>query len=73
MKIKNLIEKLQKYDPELDVILSSDEEGNTFSYLRQVFFDPDTKFFSQFGGFMEESDVEPNMWKKAKNSVTLFP
>ena len=31
MKVKDLIEKLEEYDDELEVVLSSDEEGNYFS------------------------------------------
>ena len=31
MKVKELIEELQKLDPELDVILQKDEEGNGFN------------------------------------------
>ena len=36
MKIKDLIKKLQQYDLELDVILSSDEEGNTFNTVCEI-------------------------------------
>jgi hypothetical protein len=33
MKVKELIAELMECDPELDVILSSDEEGNSFKKL----------------------------------------
>ena len=33
MTVKQLIEELQKIDPELEVLLSKDEEGNGFSPL----------------------------------------
>jgi len=36
MKIKELIEKLSKMDPELLVVLSSDEEGNSYLPARVV-------------------------------------
>ena len=33
MKVRELIEELQKIDQELEIILSGDEEGNRFSPL----------------------------------------
>lgn len=33
MKVKDLIEELQKLDQEAEVILSADGEGNGFAYL----------------------------------------
>lgn len=36
MKIKELIEELKKYDPEAEVVLSADEEGNSFSPLEDI-------------------------------------
>lgn len=36
MKVKDLIKQLQKIDQERLVILSSDEEGNSYSLLRVV-------------------------------------
>lgn len=36
MKIKQLIQKLQKLDPNAEVILPSDAEGNSFNRLYQM-------------------------------------
>jgi hypothetical protein len=36
MKVKDLIEDLKKFDPELNVILSNDSEGINFSHLDNV-------------------------------------
>jgi len=36
MKVKDLIKELAKYDQNLDVVLSSDAEGNAFYRLRNV-------------------------------------
>lgn len=36
MKIKDLIKELQKFDPELDVIIQCDPEGNNFHPLYEV-------------------------------------
>jgi hypothetical protein len=36
MKVRKLIEQLQTIDPEREVVLSRDEEGNGFSSLEDV-------------------------------------
>jgi hypothetical protein len=36
MKVKELIKELEQYDQELEVILSSDEEGNGYSPLSGI-------------------------------------
>jgi hypothetical protein len=36
MKVSKLIEELSTLDPDLEVILSSDPEGNDFSFLDEV-------------------------------------
>ena len=36
MIVSELIEKLQKMNPELQIILSRDEEGNGYEYLRYI-------------------------------------
>jgi len=36
MKVRQLIAKLQKADPDLEVILSSDMEGNSFDFVNEV-------------------------------------
>jgi len=36
IKVKALIEELQKLDPELYVALSSDAEGNTYNFLEGI-------------------------------------
>lgn len=34
MKVRELIAELQQLDPELEVVLSSDEEGNSYEFVR---------------------------------------
>lgn len=51
MKIKDLIEQLQKLDPELLVVLSKDEEGNGYSEL--AYIEPNSRF--------SEGEVSPNI------------
>lgn len=36
ISVKNLIEELQKLDPEDYVVLSSDQEGNTYNFLEGI-------------------------------------
>lgn len=44
MKVSELIEHLQKLDPDLECIFSSDDEGNSFSYLN---FEPTVLYGSK--------------------------
>jgi len=50
MKVKELIESLKKLDPELEVILQRDPEGNGYSPLNDV--DGEDVFFGQVDGGM---------------------
>lgn len=61
MKIKQLIKKLQKFDENLPVVVASDMEGNSFSFLTEVYFDKDDG---------EPFEVDGKM---CKNCVILFP
>jgi len=36
IKVKSLIEELQKLDPELYVVMSSDAEGNSYQFLEEI-------------------------------------
>jgi len=36
MKVSELIEALQEHDPELEILISDDEEGNDFSELADM-------------------------------------
>ena len=70
MKIKKLIKKIQNLDGNLDVILSSDEEGNSFRLLNEVNLCSD-----EFDGenFEENEDEnEGDSKDKTINSVILF-
>ena len=70
MKIKKLIKKIQNLDGNLDVILSSDEEGNSFRLLNEVNLCSD-----EFDGenFEENEDEnEGDSKDKTIKSVILF-
>ena len=44
MKIKQLIKILNKYDPDTKIVLASDSEGNSYSFLEDVVFSDDDVF-----------------------------
>jgi hypothetical protein len=80
MKVKDLIKELSKLDPEWVVVLSSDEEGNSFSELSDletnaVFADREihlrelTKDLEK-QGFSDEDVYDGN---NGKNAVVLYP
>lgn len=83
MKVKKLLKLLEKIDPNAEVILSSDSEGNSFSLLAYV-SDENAGYIKEFGGIqlvdrelteelkeqgMTNEDVNP----KAKKCVILWP
>ena len=49
--VKDLIESLEKLDPNLPIVSSSDEEGNSFSF---VCFNPTIGKIDDFGDFITE-------------------
>ena len=56
MKVKELVAELAKVDPNMDIILSSDEEGNSFYELRgveEMFY---SKKWNQANNVLDESD-----------------
>lgn len=67
MKVKDLIEQLSELDPELDVLLRGDAEGNYYKRVcaaTEVYYDgddPDLEFVYSSIEEMEDdySDVEP--------------
>ncbi len=69
MKIKELIPLLQKMDPEFEVILSCDNEGNSFSPLEKLshgYYERDSPFYVE----VDETDRSEHI---AHNSVTMYP
>lgn len=65
MKIKTLIKKLNKLDPNLEVVLSSDAEGNSYGILEEIVYLDDEYLF-------DEKTKEYSENGKIK-SVTLYP
>jgi hypothetical protein len=73
MKIRELIEMLQEFDQELEVIMSNDEEGNGYSPLSDVTeqtYVPDTSFSGDIYDIDSEEDYEG---EDGVPSVVLWP
>lgn len=64
MKVKDLITELQKLDPEFDVIMQRDPEGNGYSPCAGV----ETTHYISTMWSGEVDDEDPN-----KNAVVLYP
>lgn len=58
MKIKELIKKLKKFDGNIEIVVSSDGEGNSFSILNSIDFDKDSYFNISEGQFYENSELD---------------
>lgn len=83
MKIKNLITELQKLDPNLEVILQKDSEGNGYSPLYGIDYEAIYIPESTWGGNVydphwtaEDAGMEEVEWQKIlkkKRCVILSP
>lgn len=83
MKIAALIKKLQKLNPNLDIILSSDSEGNCYkeldfleSCLYVKTYDEDSEFGKIYGELeLGESpqDFDSQYHTKPKSCAVLYP
>lgn len=81
MKIKALIDILQTLDPELEVVVASDEEGNSFHSLAAYGggrWEPEDRSFTAYtdedeededGNYLPERVLEVNEW----NAIVLWP
>lgn len=75
MKVKKLIKILSDKDPNAEVIISSDGEGNTFNILcitTEAFYHRERDEFgwSDIELFDEDDEDRP---KSSKKAVVLFP
>lgn len=74
MKVKQLIKKLEKLNQDAEIILSSDEEGNSYHKLSEIY---NNKLrFSDIGGYIdlhEKDEVEEEFWNYAKDCIILYP
>jgi len=83
MKVKKLIEELQKLDPTMDVIMQRDSEGNGYSPLADVYancvYFPDSTSSGEVVDLLwtaDEACRDEDEWeriKKKKRCVVLAP
>ncbi len=80
MKIKHLISKLNKLNPEAEIIISSDAEGNRYNTINQLV---DNLKYIEYGeisvfsfeDISEDSQDFPSQkdYNKAKGCIVLYP
>ena len=85
MNIKMLIKKLSKLNENAEVLVASDEEGNYFHYLGDIYSPPDLKYFEYDGinlcdseeindeGDAEDGYLTTKDYNKYKNCIVIFP
>lgn len=80
MTVKDLIEKLSRLNPDFQVVLSRDEEGNRFSPLNKLTtgqYEPDTDYKGEFyeSQLVRNNDEmgEIEIPQEQHNTVCLWP
>jgi hypothetical protein len=80
MKVKELINELSKLDPNWVVVLSADEEGNSYSELdgldTNAIFANRQVYIRELTGNLEEAGYgvdDQYHGKNGKNAVVLYP
>jgi hypothetical protein len=77
MKVKELIERLKNVDPEAELIMSKDAEGNSYSPLSDVeantFYIPESTWCGQiyyFDSSADDNGMEEFEWAEFKKDKT---
>lgn len=81
MKIKQLIKKLVDFDPELEVIIATDQEGNGYNILTEVVGGSELKFWKEdreiclatSKDIPDDEPEEKEKFNKAKSCIVLYP
>ncbi len=81
MKVKALIKELAECDPNAEVIVASDSEGNNYSQLQTVCVGNKLRYLKQDYeiSLLSQDDVDEDVeayekdYKKAKPAIVLFP
>ena len=72
--VRELIEKLQTFNPDFIVGVSSDSEGNStyeFGEVTLALFDPEEGWGDQFSGYIyQETETEDGDWDEEEVEVT---
>lgn len=74
MKIKDLIEKLQQFDPDMEVVVDGYETG--YDYVKEIYKipvipTPDGKGW--YDGELQDSDIKPISWLQDIEEVIYLP
>jgi len=75
MKVKELIEILKSVNPELDVVMSKDAEGNSYSPLSDFSFgvyEPESTWSGDFDIYIDE-DGTACYTEEESNAICLWP
>jgi hypothetical protein len=77
MKVKELLELLNDVDPEAEVVLSSDGEGNSFSpcadYSPQYRYEADSTWNGELVSAEDPDEFDEERWNEAVPCVVLWP
>jgi hypothetical protein len=73
MKVKQLIKLLQDLDPNYNVVLSKDSEGNEFSPAAELMVAQYHKETDYSGWIRIDEDREPDEDPIKKNCVVIWP
>lgn len=78
MKVKDLIKKLQKIDPDKIVVLSSDSEGNSFSTVGFIdanlrYKDGEVGVEKLTAGLRDSGYSDEDVMIGGKSAVVLYP
>ena len=74
MKVKELINKLKELDGELEVILSRDSEGNSYSPIwncMEGFYFPSTSYSGEI--YMDEDYKDNPELEEGERAIVFFP
>lgn len=73
MKVKDLIATLKTVDPEFEVVMSSDGEGNNYSPLAGLSVEMYIPESTWSGQLMHPDDAEDNDTEYKENAVVVWP
>lgn len=76
MKVKKLIKELQKLDPDADVILSSDSEGNNYSLMGEAKYSiaSDVRYEKEdYELIILDPEEDAEQYEEAKKGIILYP
>ena len=80
MKVKELIKQLEELNPEAEVIIASDEDGNNYSILSDIVSEDGLKFQKSDyeidlydKDYREYEGITASTYKKLKECIVLYP